>query len=231
MTNLPVHHFTGLQAIGLRRDGRPIWPILGGSEPPANPPAPPGPPVQPAGPPEGPPTPPAGPPNPTDAPLGEAGMKALQAEREARKALEKQLAALSPLQKLADALGGDGTPTGGKTEVELITERLAKHETDLATEREARWKAEIAHAAGLTPEQAEWLRGGSREEIQASADRLKAAFPGSPAGPRTPAPDPSQGARGGGEVDLEAQIREAQGKGDWRRVISLQNQKLANQKN
>lgn len=189
----------------------------------------------PVDPPTDPPAPPADapkdPPKADDAPLGDAGLKALQAEREARKSLEKQLAALSPLQKLADALAGEKKPDG-KTEVELITERLARHETDLATEREARWKAEVAHTSGLTPEQAEWLRGATREDIQASADRLKAAFPAAPAGSRPPAPDPTQGARGGGPgVDLDAQIAEAQKNRDWRRVISLQNQKLANKTN
>ncbi len=29
---LPVHHFTGLTALGLRRNGAPIWPVRGGSE-------------------------------------------------------------------------------------------------------------------------------------------------------------------------------------------------------
>lgn len=46
------------------------------------------------------------------------------------------------------------------------------------------------------------------------------------AGPRTPAPDPSQGSRGGQSPDVDALIREAQAKGDWRTVMTLQNQKL-----
>jgi hypothetical protein len=44
-----------------------------------------------------------------------------------------------------------------------------------------------------------------------------------PAG--TPRPDPSQGARGAGP-SIDSRIAEAQAKGDWRTVISLQNQKL-----
>lgn len=36
---LPTHPHSGLTAIGLLRDGRPVWPVLGGSEqPPADPP-------------------------------------------------------------------------------------------------------------------------------------------------------------------------------------------------
>lgn len=40
-----------------------------------------------------------------------------------------------------------------------------------------------------------------------------------------PRPDPSQGARGAGPT-LDSRIAEAQSRGDWLRVISLQNQKL-----
>ncbi|MEU1421479.1 hypothetical protein [Kitasatospora sp. NPDC005751] len=46
-------------------------------------------------------------------------------------------------------------------------------------------------------------------------------------GPRTPRPDPSQGPRPGGTVDVDDQIREAQAKGDWRTALRLQNSKLA----
>lgn len=227
MTSLPIHPHTRLRAIGLRRDGRPIWPVAGGSQPVGDPPAPTGP-VPPV--PAAPPTPPAPePPKPDDAPLGPAGMKALQEEREARKALEKQLAGLAPLQKLADALGAGKPEAGGKSEIELLNERFAEHEKTVTTEREARWRAEVAHEKGLTPAQAGRLTGSTREALLADADALVALFP--PAGPRTPGPDPSQGARGTPPgVDLDTQIREAQSKGDWRTVITLQNQKLANHK-
>lgn len=161
-----------------------------------------------------------------DEPLGEGGKKALAAEREARKALEKQIAALAPLQKLADALG-TGTPAaGGKSEVELLNERFAEHEKTVAEERAARWRAEVAHEKGLTPAQAARLAGATRDELLADADALLALFPAAAsANPGTPKPDPSQGARGGG-LSVDAQIAEAQKKGDWRTVISLQNQKL-----
>lgn len=99
-----VHPLTGrpLQAIGLRRDGRPIWPILGGSgpipgggQPPAAPPAtgtpPPAAPPAPGTPPAGTPAPngstppaPGATPPPEDPPLGEAGQRALAAERQFR---------------------------------------------------------------------------------------------------------------------------------------------------
>jgi hypothetical protein len=165
---------------------------------------------------------------PDDKPLGPGGEKALAAEREARKALEKQLAELAPLKDIAAALAGGKQP-GGPSEVELLQQRFAELEKTANEERAARWRLEVAQAKGLTPEQAAWIAGDSLEDLTASADRLLAAFPTAPAGPRTPAPDPSQGARGGQPgPDLDAQIREAQAKNDWRTVISLQNQKLAN---
>jgi hypothetical protein len=248
--NLPVHERTGLRAVGIV-GGKPVWPILGGSgpipgggqAPPAPAPTPPPNPAPPTGQPASapgtatPPTPAAGPAKggatppasgePKDEPLGEGGKKALEAEREARKALEKQVAALAPLQKLAEALGVTPEAGQGKTEIEQITERLANHEQELASEREARWRAEVANEKQLTPEQAAELRGATREELAAHADRLLTLFPQTQQS-GTPRPDPSQGGRGGGAVNLDTQIQEAQKKGDYRAVIALQNQKLAN---
>lgn len=165
--------------------------------------------------------------DPADKPLGPAGEKAFREEREARKALEKQLAALAPLQKLAEAISGGQQQPGGKSEVELLNERFAELERTAADERAARWRAEVAAEKGISPQLAARLQGATREEFAADADALVALLPAA-AGPRTPAPDPSQGARGGtGAGDLAAQIAQAQKDGDWRKVISLQNQKLA----
>lgn len=173
------------------------------------------------------PAPPADPPE--DKPLGPAGERALAAEREARKALERQLAELSPLKDFAAALSGGKKPEGGKSEVDLLNERFAQLEQAANEERAARWRVEVAQAKSLTPEQAAWLQGSTQEELLASADRLLAAFPAPPAGPRTPAPDPSQGARGGQPgPDLEAQIAAATAAKDWRKAAALQKQKLAN---
>jgi len=58
-----------------------------------------------------------------------------------------------------------------------------------------------------------------RQFIAANPEYATAA---APTGPR---PDPSQGARGAGP-DLDSRIAEAKAKGDWRAVISLENQKL-----
>jgi hypothetical protein len=160
---------------------------------------------------------------PGDQPLGPAGQKALAAEREARKALEKQLADLAPLKDLAAALSGS-QPTPGKSAEDLLNERFAKYETDLTSERTARWRAEVAAEKSLTAQQAARLQGATRDELAADADALVALFPA--AGPRTPAPDPSQGARGGQPSgDIDARIAEAQKSGDWQTAIALKRQK------
>lgn len=161
-------------------------------------------------------------------PLGAGGKKVLEAERAARAEAEKRLAALKPLEELLS-----GRQTGQtKTDLELLNERLAAHEGELARERTERYRAEVAAAKGLSPELAGRLVGASREELAADADALLAVLPAppEPAGPRNPAPDPSQGARGGQPVDVEALIADAQAKRDFRRVIALQKTKLANPK-
>jgi hypothetical protein len=212
------HPRTGLPllAVGFRRDGQAIWPVLGGDG--TDPPAPPADPAAPPAPPQ--------PPAAVDVPLGPAGERALAAEREARKGLEKQLAELAPLKDLAKALTGGAPAPDGKTDLQILQERLASHETDLGNERSARWRAEVAHEAGLTPQQAARLHGATKEELSADAEALKALFPAAPVTPGTPKPDPSQGPRGTGP-DIDSRIAEAQKAGDWRAVISLQNQKLA----
>lgn len=196
-----LHPLTGapLRALGVRRNGQAIWPVIGASDdpPPADPPADPDPDPAPEGDPDG---------DPADKPLGPAGKKALDEERAARKALEKQVAELAPLKKLVDALGG-GDPDKGKSEVEQLTERLAAQEKAIADERVARWRAEVQADKGLTAAQAARLIGATREELAADADALLAAFGGTggdreggdQGGRRRPGmrPDPAQGARPG----------------------------------
>lgn len=171
--------------------------------------------------------PPAAPGTDGDKPLGPNGEKALQAERDARKELEKQVAALAPLQKLVTALGG-GDPGKAKTEIEQLTERQAEFEKQVAEERNARWRAEVANDKGLTGDQASRLRGATREELAADADKLVAQFGITPAAPGTPRPDPSQGARpDGAPNELDTQIKAAEAKGDVMESIRLKTIKQA----
>ena len=178
-----------------------------------------------------PPTPAPTPAPPGDKPLGPAGESALQAERDARKALEKSINdQLAPLRKLAEMLGAGTPAAAGKNEVDLLNERFAEHEKTVTAERQARWRAEVANEKGLTSQQAARLTGASREELLTDADSLLTLFPAPAPGSKTPVPDPSQGAHGGSTPDLESQIAEAQKAGDIRKVILLQRQKLQNVK-
>lgn len=185
-------------------------------------------PVEPPTPPPAGATPPApapttDPPATDDKPLGPAGQKALAAEREARQALEKQVAALAPLSKLAEALGLDPAAKPGRSDVEALAERVSTQERELATERALRLRLEVAAETGLTAAQAARLQGGNRDELLADATALKALFPAAPGAPGpsgTPAPDPTQGTRGNA-TEIQTLLAEAQKKGDTREAIRL----------
>lgn len=187
-------------------------------------------PADPAGatPPNPAPTPPADPAQPLAEPLGDAGKKALQAERDARRALEQQLKDLKPLVDFVSQVrGGQAVPDSQKTEAEQLSTRIAELEKAAADERQARIRLEVAAEKGLTPDQAARLQGATREELAADADSLKALFPTAAPAPGTPAPDPSQGARGAASADLEALIAKAQADGNVREVLRLKARQLA----
>lgn len=149
--------------------------------------------------------------------LGEAGKKALEQERAARKELEKQLRELQqrdPMKQLAEALGMK--PAEAKPDDLAAQVNELKQQFEQAQLRAMR--LEVAAAKGLTPKQAARLQGSTREELEADADDLLATF-GTASGAQqsqqssgTPAPDPTQGARGGVD-DLKARIAAAEAKG------------------
>jgi hypothetical protein len=194
------------------------------TQPDPNPAPPPG---DPAPTPEPTPTPAPSPPQDAGKGSERAVLADLAKERDKRQALEKQIAELAPLKQIADIITGGQKLPEGKSEAQLLNERLEKYEADLASEREARWRAEVAAEKGLTAQQAARLRGATRDELVADADELLSLFPATSPGPRTPAPDPSQGARGGQPgPDLQAQIDAARKAGDFKKAISLERQKL-----
>ncbi|MGW4119880.1 hypothetical protein [Nocardia sp. NPDC004711] len=187
--NLPVHQIFGT-AIGLRRNGAPIWPIRGAS-PEGDPPADAPPPQTPA--PD--PTPPDPAPDPVDDNLGDPGKKALDAERQARKDAEKALkAAQAAVKAYEDAK---------KTDAEKQAERIAGLEKDAA--KALRYEA--AEKAGLSLSLAQRLNGSTLDEMIADAKEFKALIGGGAAQTsttetketKTPKPDRRQGG-GGGEV-------------------------------
>jgi hypothetical protein len=117
-------------------------------------------------------------------PLGDAGKKALAAERDARKAAEKELARYRKAE--ADQAEAD------KSEAE---KRAAAEQRAADAELRAT-RLEVAHEKGLTPAQAKRLVGATREELEADADEILRDFPVTPAAPKVPKPDPSQGPKG-----------------------------------
>src|SRR5690554_3371888 len=140
-------------------------------------------------------------------------------ERKAREALEEKFS------KLGEALGVS-QPDEGKTDVEQLTERLTAFEQQLSQERLARWRAEIAHEKGLTPAQAERLRGETREELAADADELLSLFPSAGESQKRFEGGADGGPRGSQKVDLDGQIREAEASGDKELAIRLKTAKL-----
>lgn len=96
-----------------------------------------------------------------DEPLGEAGIAALKAEREARKAAEKAAAeAAARVKEFEDR---------EKTEAQKQQEALAAAEAELAELRAGKLRAEVASAKGVP---ADLLKGSTQEELEAFADAL-----------------------------------------------------------
>lgn len=122
-----------------------------------------------------------------DAPLGQPGLKALQAERDRVTALENELRGLKPLKEQMDALRGvfgDKAADTGKDIVTTLQEQVAAMQRDTLVER-------LARSHSITDDtDVDLLRNAKDEATMLRlAERLKA----SNTGPTSPAPDPSQG--------------------------------------
>lgn len=108
-----------------------------------------------------------------DEKLGESGKKALQQERDARKALERQVASLSESKKVLDSLA---SVFGGEKKAEQVD--LAKEIADLKANLEV---SELARQHGITDEKdIDLIRLASPDARSALAARLKPAEHGTP---------------------------------------------------
>lgn len=158
------------------------------------------------------------PPDDGDVDLGDAGKKALQREREARKAAEKAKAeADAKIKEYEDAQLSE------RERLEKERDEAKKAAATTAQEA-ALYKAAVTY--GLTEDDLELLEGVPADQVDSRAKRLSERLAESKAeqnGSRTPRPDPSQGSRG--PVDLDAQIAEAEQKGDVRASIRLKQEK------
>lgn len=165
MHHLPIHPrhrhpLTGepLRAVGIGKRG-PIWPIMGASEPTPVP--------QDGPPPDSPPDP--EPAKDSDA-LGDAGKKALDAERKEKRAAEKRAADLEArLKEFEDR---------DKSEAEKAADRIAKAEAEVASVPTKVSEALRAHLVGLhkiSDEDAElFLTATDPEVLLKQVDRLVA---------------------------------------------------------
>ena len=104
--------------------------------------------------------------------LGEGGLKALQAERDARKAAEKALAEREArLKELEDA---DKSEEQKRQErLEALEKSEAEKAATLAAKDAMLLRYEIAAAKGIDLKAAARLQGATREEIEADADEFK----------------------------------------------------------
>lgn len=138
----------------------------------------------------------------------------------------RELEQRDPLKQLAEVLG---KPEEAKGEDLAATVKELKQQFE--AERLRALRLEVAAAKGLTPKQAERLRGATREELEADADDLLESFAtkaSTKSEPSTPAPDPTQGARGSAN-DLDARIAaaEAKGRAGVRELLRLKEEKAA----
>lgn len=128
----------------------------------------------------------------TEPSLGESGEKALKAERAARRAAEKATnEALAKVKAFEDAQ---------KSESERLTEQLQALKAEAATAKAETLRLRVAAETGLPADLHEFLVGDDEDGLRAKAKKLMAATAAATA-PRSPAPDPTQGAKPGIGVD------------------------------
>lgn len=119
--------------------------------------------------------------------LGDAGKKALQAERSARESAEKRL---REVEAALESVTGERDAAKESFEDQMTALRAEVART--AVERD---RVQVAYEKGLPVDLVEYLRGETREEMEKSAETLathlmEARKPG------VPKPDMSQGAHG-----------------------------------
>lgn len=128
---------------------------------------------------------------PAEDTLTEGGVKALRAERDARKAADARVKDLEA-QVAALTVNLDEVKANATTASEQAATQVADLQTQLA-------RLQVIHEKAVPDALAEFVQGTTAEELAASADKLLAAIPApAPASDTAPAPlamrpDPSQG--------------------------------------
>lgn len=131
-------------------------------------------------------------PKPDDNPdLGDAGKKALAAERKARSDAEKQLRDVqAQLKELNDK---------DKSEVEKLRDEVATLSKERDDHAAKVLRHEVAMTKGLTAAQAKRLVGTTQEELEADADEILEAFPVKDGAKPPPSNKPTPDLKGGGD--------------------------------
>ena len=125
--------------------------------------------------------------------LGDGGVKALKAERTARKAAEKKIADFeAKLQQIEDS---------EKSELQKALDAADKFKSDAATATQELDRLKVLSETGLDPSMAEFLTASDADGMREQAERLAAATAAKNE-PRTPAADPTQGAKPGNAAQL-----------------------------
>lgn len=130
--------------------------------------------------------------------LGENGVKALRAEREARKQLEAKLKELEPAAKRLQELEDEQ-----KSEQEKLTEKLSATEKRAAEAELRAARLEVATDKGLPLSSVKFLTGETQEELSASADELIALMGTNEQEPAAPSRRPQERLRPGASPDAE----------------------------
>jgi chromosome segregation ATPase len=133
--------------------------------------------------------------------LGDAGKKALEEERKARRDAEKQLKAVNDrVRELEDK---------DKSDSEKLTSRVAELEKELSTERSRAMRLEVAIDKGLTKTQARRLVGDTEDDLVADADDLLSSFkPSDETKPAPPGSIPKENLRPGAAPDTPEPTKE-----------------------
>lgn len=131
--------------------------------------------------------------------LGDAGKKALQAERDARK--QAETAKTTAEQALAEAqtkLQAAEAATTAKDQewTTKLADADAKAKADLEAANADNLKLKVALNVGIPEPLLGSLQGTNKDELKASAENLKQFL-----APKAPAPDPTQGGAGSGDGD------------------------------
>lgn len=128
---------------------------------------------------------------PAEETLTEGGVKALRAERDARKAADARVKDLEA-QVAALTVNLDEAKATATTAAEEAATQVADLQTQLA-------RLQVIHEKAVPDALAEFVQGTTAEELAASADKLLAAIPApapasdAGAAPLAMRPDPSQG--------------------------------------